>query len=266
MSPLVSVIIPVYNAGKCLPACLESVLSQSYRHIEVILVNDGSRDNSLEVCESYRSRDPRVRVIDQRNAGPGAARNAALAVAQGEYLQFLDSDDILPEGATEGLVGAMEGQDLVIAHFRICPKVGGHSDHGLVKTNQSVDKPGFMREHIKFPGSYYFSALWNKLYLRSIVVEQGIRFDEGIIWGEDCLFNLTYYLHIRRARFLPQVVYHYYRTTGGLSWGSVFNLDKGIAIKLKIYRALKALYRKEGLLERHRFRVWLYIFNVTLMD
>ncbi len=266
MSSLVSVIIPVYNAQKCLPACLDSILSQSYRQLEIILVNDGSKDDSLTLCHEYASRDSRVRVIDQKNAGPGAARNAALKVATGDYLQFLDSDDILPEGATQQLVDAMHGHDLVIAHFRICRPMGKCSDHGLVKTDQSLDRGGFIKEHIEFPGSYFFSALWNKLYDHRIVRDQQIRFDEGIIWGEDCLFNMAYYLYTQRIHFLPVVVYHYYRTAGGLSWGSVFNLHKGIAIKRKIYRALKALYRQEGLLQRHRFRIWLYIFNVTLMD
>ncbi|MHC1786215.1 MAG: glycosyltransferase family 2 protein [Christensenellales bacterium] len=266
MPALVSVIIPVYNAQRCLGACLDSVLGQSYQHIEVILVNDGSKDDSLLLCRQYAAQDSRVRVVDQPNAGPGAARNAALKCATGEYLQFLDSDDLLPDGAILTLVEAMAGQDLVIGHFRICTPLGLFSDHGLVKTDRALDKAAFMQEHIKFPGSYYFSALWNKLYLRSIVETQDLRFDEGFIWGEDCLFNMRYYVFVKRAHFIPEVVYHYYRTAGGLSWGSFFNLHKGTTIKLKIYRALKALYRHEGLLERYRLRVWLYIFNVTLMD
>ena len=262
---LVSVIIPVYNAYKALPACLDSVIGQGYQDLQIILVNDGSKDESLAVCRQYASRDKRILVLDQRNSGPGAARNAALKTARGTYLQFLDSDDILPQGATAALVKAIDGQDLVIGHFTLCTK-GAVSQRGLVKTDCRLDKPSFMKEHIKWPGSYYYSALWNKLYRRRIVEDHSIRFDENMVWGEDCLFNMQYYLHIRHIHFIPQSVYQYYRAPGGLSWWSIFNLHKGITIKLKIFQALRTLYRKEGLLKKYRLRVNIYPLNITMMD
>jgi len=264
-SALVSVIIPVYNVQKVLATCLDSVLSQGYQDMQIILVNDGSKDNSLAVCRQYAKRDERILVLDQSNAGPGAARNAALREAKGTYLQFLDSDDALPANATATLVEAMTGQDLVIGHFTIGAK-GKSSQRGLVKTDCRLDKPGFMQEHIKWPGSYYFSALWNKLYLRQIVDENSLRFDEGMVWGEDTLFNMQYYVYVKRIHCIPRIVYQYYRAPGGLSWWSAFNLHKGIAIKWKIFQALRKLYRHEGLLSTYRFRVNIYLLNVTLMD
>lgn len=262
---LVSVIIPVYNAQKVLPACLDSVMGQGYQELQIILVNDGSKDESLAICRKYAGRDKRIHVLDQRNSGPGAARNTALKAARGTYLQFLDSDDILPEGATAALVNAMDGQDLVIGHFTICTKKA-LSQRGLVRTDCRLDKPGFMKEHIRWPGSYYYSALWNKLYLRRIVEDHKIRFDENMVWGEDCLFNMQYYLYVQHVHFLPKSVYQYHRVPGGLSWWSTFNLHKGITIKFKIYQALRTLYRKEGLLKKYRLRVNIYPFNVTMLD
>jgi len=264
-SALVSVIIPVYNAQKALAACLDSVLSQSYRDLQIILVNDGSKDSSLAICSQYAMRDERILVIDQANAGPGAARNAALKTAGGTYLQFLDSDDTLPADATATLVEAMTGEDLVIGHFTIGAE-GKSSRRGLVKTDYRLDKPSFMQEHIKWPGSYFYSALWNKLYLRRIVEEHGIRFDERMVWGEDSLFNMQYYLYVKRVHCIPRVVYQYHRAPGGLSWRSTFNLHKGITIKWKIFQALRALYRQEGLLKTYGFRVNIYLLNITLKD
>jgi len=92
---VISVIIPVYNVAAYLPACLDSVLAQSYRDFELLLVDDGSTDGSADVCDDYACRDARVSVIHQINRGPSAARNAALEVAQGDYVAFIDSDDVI---------------------------------------------------------------------------------------------------------------------------------------------------------------------------
>ena len=263
--PLVSVIIPVYNAQKCLSACLDSVLNQNYTNTEVILVNDGSKDNSLLLCQQYAARDARVMVIDQANGGPGAARNAALSIATGDYLHFIDSDDVVPQGAIQAMVTAMEGQDLVIAHFQICTPQSA-SRRGLIKQERQMDRAAFLEALIIWPGAYYYSAMWNKLYRRSVVEEHNIRFDTTVIWGEDCLFNMTYDRFVQRVRCIPVVVYHYYRKVSGLSWGSVFQLHKGIRIKNKIYQALKLIYVEAGLYKKHYWRVQRYILNVTLMD
>lgn len=263
--PLVSVIIPVYNAQKCLPACMDSVLGQDFRDLEVILVNDGSRDNSLRLCERYAALDARVTVIDQKNGGPGAARNAGLRVAKGQYLQFVDSDDALLPGATGALVKAIEGHDLAIAHFQL--QLGKEiTDRGLIKQPLSLERRPFLDTLIKWPGSYFYSALWNKLYSRELVERQGLRFEETVIWGEDCLFNMYYYHHVQRVNFLPMPVYRYRRKVSGLSWGSVFQLHKGIRIKHMIYSALKSLYQTSGLYEKYYWQVQKYILNVTLND
>lgn len=263
--PLVSVIIPVYNAQRCLPSCLESVLRQGFRDYEIILINDGSKDESLALCRAFADEDDRIRVIDQPNGGPGAARNAGLKIASGEYLLFIDSDDMLKEGAMQALVDGIAGHDVCIAHFQLCTG-DKFSNRGLIKEHLSLDREDFLNTLIKWPGSYYYSALWNKLYSARIVREQGLRFDESIIWGEDCLFNMYYYHHVQKVCYIPVVVYSYYRKVTGLSWGSVFRLHKGMRIKRSIYLALRSLYVSSGLYRKHFWRVQRYIFNVTLMD
>ena len=115
--PLVSIIVPVYNAAAGLAKCIETARSQTYGNIELLLVNDGSADSSPHICRMYARVDSRIRIIDKENAGVSAARNDALRAARGDYIQFVDSDDYLTPNATEQLVRAAESLrcDLVIA-------------------------------------------------------------------------------------------------------------------------------------------------------
>ena len=117
--PLVSIIIPVYNAAPYLAACLESVRRQRYENIEILLINDGSSDSSPHICEMYARVDPRIRVVDKPNGGVSSSRNLAMEQARGEYLQFVDSDDWIDRNASRLLVErALESEaDLVISHF-----------------------------------------------------------------------------------------------------------------------------------------------------
>ena len=105
--PLISVIIPVYNSAKCLPDCLNSVLGQTLKDLEIICINDGSTDNSLEILRKYARRDRRIKIINQKNMGVVSARNNGVAAAHGEYIYPLDSDDIIVPTALEKMYGAM---------------------------------------------------------------------------------------------------------------------------------------------------------------
>ena len=121
-NPLVSIIVPVYNAQKGLSRCLESICSQTYQKLEIIVLNDGSMDDSLAICEQFRAKDPRIVVVDKENEGVSRTRNAGLTLAQGDYIQFADSDDALDPDYTQNLVQAalQHNADLVIAPYWIC--------------------------------------------------------------------------------------------------------------------------------------------------
>ena len=118
-NPLVSIIVPVYNAQKGLSRCLESICSQTYQKLEIIVLNDGSMDDSLAICEQFRAKDPRIVVVDKENEGVSRTRNAGLTLAQGDYIQFADSDDALDPDYTQNLVQAalQHNADLVIAPY-----------------------------------------------------------------------------------------------------------------------------------------------------
>ena len=118
-NPLVSIIVPVYNAQKGLSRCLESICGQTYQELEIIVLNDGSTDDSLAICEQFRAKDPRIVVVDKENEGVSCTRNAGLVLAHGDYIQFADSDDALDPDYTQNLVQAalQHSADLVIAPY-----------------------------------------------------------------------------------------------------------------------------------------------------
>ena len=140
-NPLVSIIVPVYNAQKGLSRCLESICSQTYQELEIIVLNDGSTDDSLAICEQFRAKDPRLVVVDKENEGVSRTRNAGLALAQGDYIQFADSDDVLDPDYTQNLVQAalQHSADLVIApYWMVIPSNSSKTGHALVTLQESL--------------------------------------------------------------------------------------------------------------------------------
>ena len=140
-NPLVSIIVPVYNAQKGLSRCLESICGQTYQELQIILLNDGSTDDSLAICEQFRAKDARIMVVDKENEGVSRTRNAGLALAQGDYIQFADSDDLLDPDYTQNLVQAalQHSADLVIApYWMVIPSNSSKTGHALETLQESL--------------------------------------------------------------------------------------------------------------------------------
>lgn len=262
---LLSVIIPVYNAQSCLPTALLSVFRQGIDSMEIVLINDGSTDDSLAVCESFAREDARIRVISQKNAGPGAARNAGMKVIKGKYVCFVDSDDQLSDGSLQKMLSMIQKDqaDLLIAHFNILMNNQSH-DRGYIKDNVTLSRRVFLHALSHRPGSYYYSALWNKLYSGDIIRKHNLYFDDSYAWGEDFEFNMRYYHYVQSVSFLKDAVYNYKRTYSGQTWRTMFEFGDSIKIKARLYKALKHLYHKAGLLSHYRLYIYRYIFNVTI--
>ena len=169
MRPMVSVIVPVYNAEQTLRRCVTSILEQQYTDLELLLVDDGSTDASGAICDEFAAQDARVRAIHQPNAGVSAARNHALDQARGVYLQFLDSDDWITPDATRSLVRAAEAHhcDLVIADFY---RVVGErlSRKGDIDEDGLLTREEYAAHMMENPADFYYGVLWNKLYRREI--------------------------------------------------------------------------------------------------
>ena len=259
--PLVSIIVPVYNAKLYLGPCLESLRAQSWPDLEIILVNDGSTDGSGEMCAAAARVDRRVRVLDRPNGGVSAARNAGLEAARGDYLQFSDSDDRMTPDATETLVRTAQstGADLVLSHFF---RVDGEkqAQRGHIKGERLLTRQEFAQEMVKAPANYYYGVLWNKLYRRPIVEKQGLRFEEGVSWSEDFLFNLEYLRHVRLVAAVPKPLYYYHKRPGSLV-ASQATLRKMLRMKRDTFDYYKNLYQDLDLYDEQKARIYRYLIS-----
>ena len=218
---MISVIIPVYNAAPYLPACLDSVLAQTYRDIEVIVVDDGSTDGSGDVCDDYACRDARVTVYHQPNGGPSAARNKGLEVAKGEYVAFIDCDDVVHERYLEVLMDAMDRNqgDIVQSPYQIIPETK-RSDYGPDRLKQSL--PSSCPTKVLTSDEAMLSMLYQqgmadsspcKLFRRSLF--EGLRFPIDYRVYEDLYAMAQVYLRMRRMVWVDVAMYFYFKQDSG---------------------------------------------------
>ena len=215
--PVVSIIVPVYNAMSTLERCVDSILTQEFRDFELILADDGSRDGSEMLCDAYAEKDNRVRVLHKANSGVSDTRNQAVGSAQGTYIQFVDSDDWITPESTKLLVRTAEAHqcDMVIADFyRVAGK--NVSRKGDITEQRVLDRKEFASFMMKSPADFYYGVLWNKLFRRDIIERWRLQMDPRLRWCEDFIFNLDYILHADRFYSLTVPVYYYVRTKGSL--------------------------------------------------
>jgi glycosyltransferase involved in cell wall biosynthesis len=205
----ISVIIPVYNAAKYLKICLDSILQQTYGNLEVLLVNDGSTDDSLAIAFSYAEQEERIVVIDQENQGASAARNQGLIHATGDYIGFVDADDWLEPDYFQGLsAGFVADADLICC---------GYFDHSIYGTDVPVNDflhAGALQDRALLTQTLLQGTAgvpWAKLFRLSIIRESNIRFHSDVKMSEDLIFNLEYAQYIRKAAIIPRYLYHYNR-------------------------------------------------------
>lgn len=199
--PEVSVIVPVYNAEKYLCQCIESILSQTYRNIELLLVNDGSTDTSAILCETYARKDSRVKVYHQKNKGVGSARNYGIHRAIGRWVTFVDADDWVNEDLIENYISCVDiGVDMVIS---LCY---ANDNHGFCKSNY-LNKEDAIRSLITF--NEFPASMCLSMYLREKM--QHVHLDESIHYWEDFYFQFSYLLHVDKISVNKIPSYNYRR-------------------------------------------------------
>ncbi|MCR5787132.1 MAG: glycosyltransferase [Acholeplasmatales bacterium] len=203
MEKLVSIIVPMYNASSRIEVCLESILNQTYRNIEVVVVDDGSKDNSYTLVSRLAQKDKRIKLISQENGGVSKARNTALDNATGEYIEFVDSDDTLEKDMVETMVKLLEDNDCDLAEC--------NNSHPFFRTFLHDEVYDFSKKE-DFLAFYQeiFAPLfpWNKMWRRKCL--EGLKFDENIHFSEDELFNSGTYKSVRRAVTTSRTLYNYY--------------------------------------------------------
>jgi glycosyltransferase involved in cell wall biosynthesis/DNA-binding MarR family transcriptional regulator len=266
MQPMVSIIVPIYNAEQYLRRCVDSILNQEYTDYELLLVNDGSTDASGDICEEYGDQDPRVIVIQKENTGVSDSRNRALDRARGKYLQFLDSDDWITPDATRLFVRAAEeyGCDMVISDFyrvvgeRLSPK-GDIEEEGVLTREE------FAAHMMENPADFYYGVLWNKLYRRDIVEEHKLRMDTDISWCEDFMFNLEYIRYAKVFYALHAPIYYYVKRKGSLASQGI-NISKTVKMKLNVFEYYNNFYKhvlEEEDYEKNRLQVYRFFIDAA---
>jgi glycosyltransferase involved in cell wall biosynthesis len=203
---ILSIIIPVYNVEKVLSRCVESILNQTFKYFELILVDDGSQDNSNNICDYYAKLDCRVRVIHKENGGASSARNSGLKVASGRYIQFVDADDYLEPNMCGVLINNIEinKSDLVICGLRI------------ISNNKKILLPSLKipylnlhegyKEFIELYSKDLLNSPCNKLYKRDKI---NTTFVDDLSLGEDLIFNLSYLKGVEAITCIPDILYNY---------------------------------------------------------
>lgn len=211
MPELVSIIIPVYNVCDFLPRCIDSIIKQTYRAFELILVDDGSVDGSSEVCDHYAQMDPRVKVIHQKNAGVSTARNVGMDISSGEYLSFIDADDWIEPDYVERLASAIaeHNVDVAAVGFKYIYENGKREEMEICDAYEILSYTEALNQAMD-PIKPWVGFAWNKMIKRTIIMNNSIRFDTEISLCEDSLFNYTAFLHLKKVVKIPGSLYNYY--------------------------------------------------------
>ena len=285
--PLVSIILPVYNAQSHLARCVGSICAQTYRNIEIIILNDGSKDQSLPVCEEFRQKDPRILLVDKANSGVSDTRNLGLKLASGKYVEFVDSDDYLDPDFTERLVAAAEENeaDFVIAPYKMVIPAGASKPEQVLDKIQdelgvmSVARPPEVREYgflpagvydkdtfalrlMDKPASYFYSVLWNKLYRRDILTGNDIQFVSEMRWAEDLVFNMQYIQYAEVFASIPQPGYYYVQNPQSICHTQI-NAATIVQNKLQVFRYYKDLYTRLGIYEEVRPQLYKFLVDIA---
>lgn len=200
----VSIVIPVYNASKYLDKCVDSILSQTYKNLEVLLINDGSTDNSLEICNNYKKIDDRIVVIDVYNGGASFARNNGIDKSTGDYITFVDSDDYVADNYVEMLVNTLESNNYDIC----CCCCNKKYPDGKIEEELFLEREISQKEFIE--GLFLQQGLGvcrNKIYKREIIGDT--RFEESLKVGEDSYFNLCLSKKINKVKYISECLYYY---------------------------------------------------------
>ncbi|WP_223067913.1 glycosyltransferase [Paenibacillus caui] len=221
MNRLISVIVPVYNVENYLPKCLDSICGQTYSRLEIIIVNDGTKDGSERIIDEYALRDKRIKMVVKPNGGLSSARNAGMEIATGDYVAFIDSDDWIAPEMLEHMYDTAEAGncDLVVCNY---DKVfADHTERSFLQMKEEivdVRKLGLAEYMYRYLFTYaHGHEVWNKLYRRDILVQNAIRFEPNKeIFSEDLLFNLYVLCHARNIAAIDRSFYFYLQREGSL--------------------------------------------------
>ena len=213
MKPEISIIIPVYNSSKYIKSCLDSILNQTFKNFEVIIIDDGSTDNSYDILKEYSTKNTSIKLFKNSNHGVSFTRNYGISLAQADYLCFIDSDDWIDENYLENFYNVIQLNpeiDYIVQGIKY--------DWGNDKTKELFSYKEIIIKETEIANSIVdYKLLHNgcpvaKLFKRSIIEKKKLRFNENICMHEDHIFVLDYFLEIKNIYLLSNTSYHYRRS------------------------------------------------------
>lgn len=218
MKNKISIITPIYNSEKTIEKCVKSQINQTYDNIEIILVDDGSKDNSGDICDKYCNMDNRIQVIHKKNEGVAEARNVGLSKATGKWILFVDSDDYLENNACENLIkitGLDDDIDIIIGTsnlvkngYKVKNTVAKHNYSGIINEDdkKNLIKNIFVNKNEEFS---YVGTPWAKLYNAEFLKKNEVKFKRGLQLGEDMNFNFEAFFKASKIYFYKEPIYNY---------------------------------------------------------
>ncbi len=263
---LVSVIVPVYNVEKHISKCVDSIVNQSYKNLEIILLNDGSPDNSISVLNEYAQKDSRIIVVDKENEGVAKTRNKGIELATGKYLVFSDSDDMYDVEFVEKAVFELEKghSQYISGAFETFNENGRLTKVDYLSAfGTELDINDYLDVMAKYQAGAYWGANWGKMFISSIVNDNNIRYESDVKFAEDFRFNLEYLKYVKHVSLIHEPVY-YYRvdTQNSLSKGNVDLLRYWKEYRELAYR-YKELYSLTGAYERNESKIGKIVLNAA---
>ena len=262
--PKVSIIVPVYNAEKYIEKCLNSIIDQTYKNLEIIIINDGSKDSSLEICCGIKQSDRRIKVINNgKNHGSGFSRNRGITEAKGEYILFVDCDDTIEKNYVEEMLKAVAFGKYELAICRLADVYIDDHEEIIKKTYRRIPQNltgDFYSDYYKlYPETVNLCGPAVKIYNKKIIEQHNILFPEDVSWGEDQAFNQSYYKFVRTYVFLNSTCYNYcHRNNASLSqqynknnlWERLFSIKR-----IKNFLNENNIKEKEMILGDHCFLI-----------
>lgn len=210
-----SIIVPVYNGEKYINQTVDSILAQTFKDFELILINDGSTDRTREILEKCKEKDKRLRVIHQENSGPGAARNVGIREARGEYIGFVDGDDMVAKTMYETLTEkTIEDVEMVMCAYKEKGSAYENTVRATLPDNTKLFQKDIEEKIISTfikNENHGFFALWNKIYKRNFIVDNEIFIEEDRRQGEDWWFNIRVFCKLHTYIYINEPLYYYVR-------------------------------------------------------
>ncbi len=266
MNHKISIIVPVYNGDKTLSNCLDSIINQTYSNIEVIIINDGSNDGSTEICEEYTKRDPRIHAYDHSHLGISRSRNIGVKRASGDYIQFVDSDDWMEPNMCSTLIENIctsKSQMVVCNYCEVFDdKINPSKERGV----GTFSDEEYIKLLMEDPKDYYYGVLWNKLYVREIIIKNRITFREDMIHGEDFGFNLQYQTYINQVAIIPNYLYYYNKSGDGSLDRMKKNCYTRVDNRTKMFLQYRNFFLRKKWYEKYKDEVEYYILDFVINE